>query len=153
MVPDQPGAHVAVSTLVGARLDLPDALGAIKAAGFQFVEIAAMHNWVHLKPSDFVGRVANAADELAALCNQVGLTPVSFTADTIGSLKEQTAQVRALVEVAAATGMGTVTLMPAALDSPVQGDIARFGHFLESVRDVPVVLSLNTHLDTRSWIR
>ncbi len=135
------------STLIFSRRLLGDALLGLAHLGFGTVELAALEGWAHVAPSrlvtDFEIEMAGVRRGLV----DAGLRPVAINAG-LGTADpaERHRRACALFDLAAALGVGVVTLPAGPAADGAAAAVATLRPLLEEARARGVTLAVETHI-------
>lgn len=137
------------SSLLYSRLSFEDACHRLADLGFDAVDVGLQEGWAHVDPSSVVGAVDATADEIAATCEAAGLEPVALNVNAGDvDLATEVERVEAVVELAAALGVGVVTLPAAGVDASLADDCSRFRTLVKLTAGTDVTLTVETHWGT-----
>ena len=112
------------STLGFAHTDLAGALEGIAALGFEYADILALENWVHINPSDLARDASRIADEVVALLEANALTASGLNTSITTPLPrcpvplgdQEESEFAGLLELAKAVGSPVITHQPGRVD-------------------------------------
>ena len=137
---------VACSTLCFARLPIDGALRLMAELGFGKVDVAIVEQGSHLKPSEVVHDVTEAALRI-----RIGpsLTPSAFTVEFDAANDEQyLQQLKAICKLAHLTAVPLISI-PAALNSiGIDAEVHRLRHLAQLVESEGLILTVPTHIGT-----
>jgi len=141
--------RIAGSSLLYSRHSLDDACHRLSALGFDAVDVALQEGWAHVDPSSVVGAVDETADDIEAACQSAGLDPVALNVNAGDvPLATELDRVEATIELAAALGIGVVTLPAADADASLSDDLSRFRTLVDCTAGTDVTLTVETHWGT-----
>ena len=138
--------YVACSTLCFARLPLERALRLMAELEFGKVDVAIHENGTHLKPSEVVNDIAEAALRI-----RIGpaLTPASFSIEfDVKSDDEYLRQLKAICRLARMTTVPLLSIPAAANTANLDDEVKRLRSLVHLVETEGLILSVPTRIGT-----
>jgi sugar phosphate isomerase/epimerase len=143
--------HVAGSSLLYSRHDLPTACERLAALGFDAVDLGAFEGWAHVSPATLPGNVDTVAARVGDACDAAGLDPVALNADAgTDDPAAERRRVAALAALADRLDAPVITLQAGDPEGSVDADLDRFADLVAAVDDREATLAVETHYGTHA---